>query len=76
MDKCHRKSIDLIEKMFDQLPGIKRGRVLDVACGRGNLTRDCLANWFDRVDMFDTDRDDIKEAMKLKHTKDNIDRVE
>ena len=41
--------------MFKYLPEIHRERALDIACGIGNLTRDCLTNWFDKIDMFDKD---------------------
>ena len=60
MDKCHEISIKILESIFEKLPGIKRGRALDMACGIGRLTKDCLANWFDHIDMFDNSRDDIK----------------
>ena len=51
--------------MFANLPDLKYGRVLDVACKDGQVTKDYLAKKFQTVDMFDKDLCEIAKAKRL-----------
>ena len=48
------------------------GRVLDVACKDGKVTRDFLVDKFEVVDMFDIDPIEIKKSKELKPQHKNI----
>ena len=66
MDQHHEPTVKLLEDLLNNLPNLHSGRVLDVGCGIGNLTKDCLIKHFGVVDMFDKDEKCIDAAKKLK----------
>ena len=68
MDLYHEASLELIKELFDKLTDLKKWRVLDVACGVGNLTKYFLSDHFVNVDLFDNHKPDIEKAKLLKLT--------
>ena len=50
---CHPGSIQMFLEAMKHLPNLKKERVLEVACGDGQLTRDFLTKEFKEVYMFD-----------------------
>ena len=62
MNLLHGRSVEEIEEFLRKLTHHKYSRALEVACGRGLLTRDLLSKKYKSVDMFDQSNEAIKEA--------------
>ena len=75
MDVCHLPSIKLIEGVLNGLSSLDPFKALDVGCGDGIFTRDCLKKWFSCVDMFDQCPVAIDKVQRLKAEIDVIGRV-
>ncbi len=53
MAKFGPKSIKFQKEQLLKLKSLGKGRVLDVSCGDGRVTRELLLKFFDKIDMFD-----------------------
>ena len=62
MDENHPNAVEQLKKLLGLLPNHKYTRALEVACGRGLLTKDLLSTWYAEVDMFDKSSEAIEEA--------------
>ena len=52
MDLLHDPSVQEIEKFLKKLSNHKYSRALEIACGRGLLTKDLLSENYEYVDFF------------------------
>ena len=63
MDLLHDPSVRVIEKFLKRLKNHKYSRALEVACGRGLLTKDLLSEKYEAVDFFDQSEEAIELAV-------------
>ena len=62
MDLLHDPSVGEIGEFLKKLSNHKYSRALEVACGRGLLTKDLLSQKYQFVDMFDQSEEAVDEA--------------
>ena len=53
MSLVNPRAIEQLGEVINSLPGMSKDRVLDVASGGGELTRDLLNYIFNKIDMID-----------------------
>ena len=62
MDLLHDSSVREIEELLKKLSSHKYSRALEVACGRGLLTKDLLSKKYEEVDFFDQSEEAVEVA--------------
>ena len=66
MSLVNPRAIEQLGEVINSLPGMSKDRVLDVASGGGELTRDLLNYIFNKIDMIDYSEAAGRMAKELK----------
>ena len=59
LEKDHPKRCELMRSLLDNLFKGNMERALDVACGDGRLSREVLVWFFNKVDLFDCQQEQL-----------------